>query len=193
MAEVPSTLQLAPGSSAPEFRLPDPKGTLHSPAGLVAGHRGLLLFFACNHCPFVVHLADAIGAFSGEIAAKGLATAAIASNDVGRYPQDGPEHMAGFAEKHHWDFPYLFDASQEVAIAYGAACTPDFFLFDGDLNLAYAGQFDDSRPGRGEPGGADLRRAVEFMLAGEPVPEPWIPSSGCNIKWLPGKEPAWFL
>ncbi len=193
MAEVPSTFQLAVGATAPDFSLPEPDGRLHAPASLAAGHRGLLLFFACNHCPFVVHLADAIGAFSSEIAAQGLATVAIASNDVARYPQDGPEHMPAFAAKHGWDFPYLHDAAQEVALAYGAACTPDFFLFDADLRLAYAGQFDDSRPGRGEPDGADLRRAVEAMLAGAPLPQPWTPSSGCNIKWLPGKEPAWFL
>lgn len=193
MAEVPSTFQLTAGSTAPDFHLSDTAGATHSPAGLVAGHRGLLLFFACNHCPYVVHLADAIGAFSGEIAAKGIATAAIASNDIARYPQDGPDFMPDFASKHGWDFPYLFDPTQEVAIAYGAACTPDFFLFDADLKLVYAGQFDDSRPGKGDATGSDMRRAVECLVAGEPVPDPWTPSSGCNIKWHPGKEPAWFL
>ncbi len=192
MAEVPSTFQLAPGSPAPDFSLPDASGALHSPASLVLGKRGLLVVFACNHCPYVVHLADALGRFAADIAGRGVATAAIASNDTERYPADAPERMPEFADAHGWAFPYLHDATQEVAHAYAAACTPDFYLFDDALRLVYAGQFDESRPGRGVPTGADLAAAVEQLLADQPAPEPWYPSTGCNIKWKPGNEPDYF-
>lgn len=192
MAEVPSTFQLAPGSLAPDFSLPDTSGTVHTPSSLVSGRRGLLVVFACNHCPFVVHLADALGRFAREIDGKGVAAVAIASNDTDRYPADAPDRMPAFAAAHGWHFPYLHDPTQEVAHAYAAACTPDFYLFDADLRLVYAGQFDDSRPGRGEPDGADLARAVEDLLSGRETPRPWYPSTGCNIKWKPGNEPEWF-
>lgn len=192
MAEVPSTFQLAPGAIAPDFSLTDAAGILHTPQSLVAGKRGLLVVFACNHCPFVIHLANKLGEFAARIAARGIATVAIASNDVDRYPQDGPALMPGFAAAHGWDFPYLQDATQEVAHTYAAACTPDFYLFDADLRLAYAGQFDDSRPGRGSATGSDLARAVENLLAGDETPAPWFPSTGCNIKWRPGNEPDYF-
>lgn len=192
MAEVPSTFQLSPGSPAPGFSLPDAGGRIHTLGEVASGKRGLLVVFACNHCPFVVHLADALGRFASEVAARGIATVAIASNDVDRYPADGPDHMAAFAAAHGWHFPYLHDSTQEVAHAFAAACTPDFYLFDADLKLVYAGQFDDSRPGRGEPTGADLSRAVDDLLAGQKTPLPWYPSTGCNIKWRPGTEPAWF-
>lgn len=192
MAEVPSTFQLSPGSPAPAFSLPDAGGRIHTLGEIAGGGRGLLVVFACNHCPFVVHLADALGRFAWEIATRGIATVAIASNDVDRYPADGPDWMPAFAAAHGWDFPYLHDATQEVAHAYAAACTPDFYLFDAGLKLVYAGQFDDSRPGRGEPTGADLSRAVDDLVAGRKTPQPWYPSTGCNIKWRPGTEPAWF-
>ena len=192
MAEVPSTFQLAPGSTAPHFSLTDAAGTVHTPPSLAAGKRGLLVVFACNHCPFVIHLADALGRFAARIAGQGIATVAIAANDVDRYPQDGPALMPAFAATHGWDFPYLHDATQDVARAYAAACTPDFYLFDAGLKLVYAGQFDDSRPGRGEADGGDLARAVEDLLAGRDTPPPWYPSTGCNIKWIPGNEPAYF-
>lgn len=192
MAEVPSTFQLKAGQSAPEFTLPEPDGELVSLEEIARGKRGVLVAFVCNHCPFVVHLADALGEFAQEISGKGVATVAISSNDVANYPADSPARMAEFASTHAWRFPYLYDESQGVAKAYAAACTPDFYLFDGDLTLAYAGQFDSSRPGRGEPSGEDLRTAVDTMLAGRPAPEPWYPSSGCNIKWIPGAEPDYF-
>lgn len=192
MAEVPSTFQLAPGSIAPDFSLADAHGGLHTPQTLVTGKRGLLVVFACNHCPFVIHLADALGRFAAEVAGQGVATVAIASNDVDRYPQDGPALMPGFAAAHGWDFPYLHDATQKVAHAYAAACTPDFYLFDASLRLAYAGQFDDSRPGRGSATGSDLAKAVENLLAGRETPAPWYPSTSCNIKWRPGNEPDYF-
>jgi peroxiredoxin len=192
MAEVLSTFLLQPGDPAPDFRLPDTAGDLRSRDEL-KGANGLLVVFACNHCPYVIHLADALGAFAREIAEQGVNTVAIMPNDFEKYPDDAPEHMAPFAAAHGWNFPYLLDAGQETAKAYSAACTPDFFLFDGALKLAYAGQFDDSRPRSGlEPHGGDLGEAVRRMLAGEPTMARPYPSSGCNIKWKPGNEPAWF-
>jgi peroxiredoxin len=192
MAAVPSTFRLEPGTVAPDFILPDPAGLLHRPATLVAEKRGLLVVFACNHCPYVIHLAEALGRFAFEIAAKGIATVAIASNDIERYPQDGPDRMPAFAEAHGWEFPYLHDATQEVAHAYAAACTPDFYLFDAKLKLVYAGQFDDSRPGKGDASGSDLACAAANLLDGRETPLPWSPSTGCNIKWRPGTEPDYF-
>ncbi|MGL5019259.1 MAG: thioredoxin family protein [Luteolibacter sp.] len=189
MAETQSSFELRPGETAPDFALPDAEGQLVSRTE-VAGERGLMVVFACNHCPYVIHLADALGDFAREIALQGVNTVAINSNDLERYPQDGPELMKSFSAGRHWDFPYLLDESQEVAKAYGAACTPDFFLFDAAGKLFYAGQFDDSRPRSGvEPHAGDLREAVRRMLGGEaPLARPY-PSSGCNIKWKPGNEP----
>lgn len=190
MSEVLSSFQLSPGDAAPDFSLPNADGeTIVRPQ--IAGQRGLLVAFACNHCPFVIHLADALGDLAREIAPQGVNTVAVNSNDVDRYPQDGPEEMKLFAAAHGWDFPYLLDESQEIAKAHGAACTPDFFLFTADNQLFYAGQFDDSRPRSGiEPHGGDLREAVRRMLDGEqPLARPY-PSSGCNIKWKPGNQPT---
>ena len=190
MAEVLSSFQLSPGDAAPDFSLPDADGKVVSHKDVV-GEGGLLVIFACNHCPFVVHLADAVGEFAREISAQGVNTVAINSSDLEKYPQDGPEPMKTFAAARGWDFPYLLDESQEVAKAHGAVCTPDFFLFRSDGRLFYAGQFDDSRPRSGRtPHGGDLREAVRRMLGGEePLARPY-PSSGCNIKWKPGNEPA---
>jgi peroxiredoxin len=192
MAEVLSTFVLQPGDSAPAFELPDTQGRVRS-LDNTKGPNGLLVVFACNHCPYVIHLADALGDFAREIADQGVNTVAIMPNDFEKYPDDAPELMALFASSHAWDFPYLLDETQQVAKAYAAACTPDFFLFDRDLKLAYAGQFDDSRPRSGlQPHGGDLGEAVRRMLAGEaPLPRPY-PSSGCNIKWKEGNEPEWF-
>ncbi|MEC5128880.1 thioredoxin family protein [Verrucomicrobiales bacterium BCK34] len=192
MAEVPSTFQLKRGESAPDFELPDGKGEIHQLSNLFAGKKGLVVAFVCNHCPFVVHLAEALGSFADEIAPKGIQTVAISANDVANYPADSPEKMLEFANESGWHFPYLYDESQNVAKSYAAACTPDFYLFDSSLKLVYAGQFDDSRPGRGTANGADLRAAVDHLLADRSVPEPWYPSSGCNIKWKPGESPDYF-
>jgi peroxiredoxin len=192
MAEVLSTFNLKQGDPAPDFTLPDAWEEPHA-LNDISGTNGLLVVFACNHCPFVVHLADALGDFAKEIAGQGVATVAINSNDTEQYPQDGAEAMKGFAAGHGWEFPYLLDETQEVARAYGAACTPDFFLFDAELKLFYAGQFDDTRPRRGEQAnGGDLREAVRLLLAGEaPMQRPY-PSSGCNIKWKEGARPVWW-
>ncbi|MDP3848923.1 MAG: thioredoxin family protein [Luteolibacter sp.] len=192
MPEVLSTFRLHAGGQAPDFVLPDTLGRIVSRAD-AAGPAGLLVVFACNHCPFVVYLADALGDLAREIALKGVHTVAINPNDAGKYPEDGADRMVQFATQHRWDFPYLIDESQEVAKAYGAACTPDFFLFDGDGRLAYMGQFDDSRPRSGvAPHGGDLREAVRRMSEGEqPLARPY-PSSGCSIKWQPGNQPEWW-
>lgn len=193
MAEVPSTFRLKPGSQAPDFTLPNGLGQIYRRDDLVSGKKGLIVAFVCNHCPFVVHLAEELGKFAEEVAAKGVATVAVSANDVANYPADSPEKMLHFAKQNAWNFPYLYDATQDIAKAYAAACTPDFYLFDSELALAYAGQFDDTRPGKGgAPTGADLRRAVENLLNGDTTPEPWYPSTGCNIKWKPGEAPEYF-
>ena len=189
MAEMHSTFDLRPGDLAPDFSLPDAAGKMVSRRS-AAGPNGMLLFFACNHCPFVTHLAQEIGTFSKEISSKGVSTVAINSNDLENYPQDGPVPMLHFAAENHWEFPYLIDESQQVAKSYGAACTPDFFLFDSAGKLFYAGQFDETRPKSGLlPNGNDLREAVQHMISGEAPPLKSRPSSGCNIKWKPGNEP----
>ncbi len=192
MAETPSTFALSPGSKAPPFKLQRAAGGGVDFAS-VAGERGTLVAFVCNHCPYVIHLAKELGEFAREIAGKGVATVAISSNDVENYPADAPEKMVEAAREWGWDFPYLYDESQEVAKAYGAACTPDFFLFDGNGELFYAGQFDDTRPKSGQkPDGADMRVAVETMLAGKAPAASPKPSTGCNIKWKKGNEPPYF-
>jgi peroxiredoxin len=192
MSEVLSTFRLHPGDKVPDFTLPDSSGSLIS-RDSAAGPKGLLIVFACNHCPFVIHLARALGDVAREVAAQGVGTVAINSNDTQKYPQDAPELMAGFASQQGWDFPYLVDESQEVAKSFGAACTPDFFLCDSAGKLFYAGQFDDSRPRSGlDAHGGDLLEAVRRMLDGEePLARPY-PSSGCNIKWKPGNQPEWW-
>ncbi|MEM6915610.1 MAG: thioredoxin family protein [Verrucomicrobiota bacterium] len=193
MAEVPSTFQLKPGQKAPDFQLPDGSGQVFSRDSLLEGKSGLLVAFVCNHCPFVVHLAESFGQFAEEVSSRGIATVAINANDVENYPADAPDKMVEFSETNGWSFPYLYDESQEVAKAYAAACTPDFYLFDSEGRLTYAGQYDETRPGRGgDPDGKDLRQSIEDLLANQATPEPWYPSSGCNIKWKPGSAPDYF-
>lgn len=192
MSEVKSTFRLHPGDSTPAFSLPDADSHLISSHDAV-GPRGLLVVFACNHCPYVIHLADALGNLAREFAPLGIHTVAINSNDTVRYSQDAPDLMKSFAANYGWDFPYLIDESQDIAKSFGAACTPDFFLIDAQNRLFYAGQFDATRPhsGRAADGG-DLREAARRMLAGEPPPTRPYPSSGCNIKWKLGNEPEWW-
>lgn len=194
MAEVPSTFRLEPGSKAPDFTLPDAEGVPHSLASLARGKKALVIAFVCNHCPFVVHLAEGLGECASDYEEQGVQFVAINANDVANYPDDNPELMPAFAEEHGWEFPYLFDDTQEVAKAYAAACTPDFYVFDSRRRLAYAGQFDASRPNRGDAvSGDDLRDALDLLLDTGDGPEaPWQPSSGCNIKWKPGNEPDYF-
>ena len=192
MARTASTM-LPLGSPAPDFRLPDAaRGGALVTRDDFAAAPGLLVMFLCNHCPFVQHLRHELARFGREYAERGLAVVAVSANDAATHPQDGPEEMAEEAAAVGYTFPYLYDESQAVAKAYHAACTPDFFLFDGGRRLVYRGQFDASRPGNGVPvTGADLRAACDALLAGQPVPEEQQPSIGCNIKWKPGNEPAY--
>ncbi len=192
MAEVPSTRTLPLGSAAPAFELPDAHGKVFS-LDQLRGSKGLLVMFVCNHCPYVVHLAPALGELAQELEAQGINVVAINSNDTAKYTADAPAEMPGFATKSGWHFPYLVDESQSVAHAYAAACTPDFYLFDSDLKLTYCGQFDDSRPRNQQPvTGASLRAAVQTLLQGQPPLAEQRPSTGCNIKWKPGNEPGYF-
>jgi peroxiredoxin len=191
MARTPSTM-LPLGTKAPPFTLVNVDGNLVSLSDF-DGAPAFLVIFMCNHCPFVKHLADALAQFGAEYMAKGVAIVGINSNDVSSHPADSPEQMVREAEERGYTFPYLFDESQEVAKEYRAACTPDFFLFDGDRKLVYRGQFDSSRPDSGTPvTGADLRAAVDAVLAGKKPSAKQSPSIGCNIKWIPGREPDYF-
>ncbi len=174
------------GSPAPDFTLPDPDGLSHS-LGDAAEAGAVVVAFICNHCPYVKHIATALAGVSDELIAEGAAVFAINSNDSRAYPDDSPERMAEEVERRGYRFPYLVDADQSVAKAYGAVCTPDLFVFDGERRLAYRGQFDPSRPNGGRPAtGEDLAAAVRAVLTGASVPEPQIPSVGCSIKWSSG-------
>jgi peroxiredoxin len=153
----------------------------------------LLVIFMCNHCPFVKHVADGLTKLANDYMPKGVAIVGINSNDAAGYPQDSPEQMVHEAEQRGYPFPYLYDETQDVAKTYGAACTPDFFLYDKSRKLVYRGQLDPSRPGNNVPvTGNDLRAAIDAVLAGRPAPERQIPSIGCNIKWKAGSEPEYF-
>jgi len=192
MAQTASTMMLPLGAQAPPFELPDLSGRAVSLASL-EGSPALLVAFICNHCPFVKHIRAGFAALAAEYQGRGVAVVAIASNDVQAYPQDGPEGMAAEAQEAGYGFPYLFDEMQDVAKAYGAACTPDFFVFDRERRLFYRGQMDASRPGNSVPvTGVDLRAALDAALAGRPAPARQRPSLGCNIKWKPGNEPGYF-
>ncbi len=196
--------QLDYGQPAPDFTLPDTEGKLRS-LGEFAEAPALLVAFICNHCPFVLHLIDHFTQFARDYAPKGLQVVAISSNYPDEYPEDDYEHMKLFVRERALPFPYLHDDSQDVALAYNAICTPDFFLYDRDRRLYYAGQYDLSRPKIDRPPvpglpplrtdlpvtGEDLRRAVDALLAGEPAPQPQHPSAGCSIKWRADKDPSW--
>ena len=172
------------GTQAPAFSLPDTVSGKTISLADVATDKGTVVMFICNHCPYVIHVNDEIVRLAKDYQAKGVGFVAISSNDVARYPDDGPEQMAELAREVGYTFPYLYDESQEVARAYDAACTPDFYVFDGELNLYYRGRLDGSRPKNDEPlNGRDLRAALEGVLAGEPAPEKQYPSAGCGIKW----------
>ncbi|MFO0979719.1 MAG: thioredoxin family protein [Planctomycetaceae bacterium] len=190
MVKTASTM-LPLGTEAPEFSLPNVDGKIVTRSQFAG--KPLVVVFMCNHCPFVVHIRSALAAFAKEYAAKGVAVVGISSNYTGTHPQDGPEQMKKEAVDAGYAFPYLYDETQAVARAYKAACTPDIYLFDADHSLVYRGQFDSSRPGNGQPvTGADLRSACDAVLAGKTVAGDQRPSIGCNIKWIPGKEPEYF-
>ncbi len=191
MVQTPSTM-LPLGTAAPGFSLPEPAaGKVRSLADFRAPT--LVVMFICNHCPFVIHVRDEFTRLERDYAARGVDFVAINSNDVGKYPQDGPGPMAELVKEMGWKFPFLLDETQEVARAYHAACTPDFFVFDADRRLRYRGQLDDSRPSNGRPvTGADLRAAIDAVMAGKPAAQEQRPSIGCNIKWKPGSEPDYF-
>lgn len=178
------------GTPAPDFSLPRADGGGVVSLADFADRPALLVVFMCNHCPYVQHVESALGEFTQEYAAKGLATVGICANDVESHPDDDSAHLVAQANRAGLEFPYLVDSDQQVALAYRAACTPDFFLYDAQRRLAYRGQFDGSRPRNEQrPTGASLRAAVDLVLAGQPVPEPHDPSVGCSIKWKPGNEP----
>ncbi|WP_207063539.1 thioredoxin family protein [Motiliproteus sp. SC1-56] len=168
------------GTVAPDFALNDPRDGKRYALEELMGERGTLVMFICNHCPFVKHVESALVRLGEDYRRSGIALVAISANDADAYPEDSPEMMA----QKRYPFPYLYDADQQVARAYGAACTPDFFLFDSELRCVYRGQFDSARPGNDAPvTGADLRRALEALRHGEPVDKNQKPSIGCNIKW----------
>jgi peroxiredoxin len=180
------------GTQAPDFELPNVDGRM---VGLAeaAGPRGTVVMFICNHCPFVKHVADHLAMVARDYASRGIGFVAISSNDVAAHPADSPEQMVREAEDRGYLFPYLYDETQEVAKAYHAACTPDFYLFDAERKLAYRGQLDSSRPGNDLPvTGSDLREAIDALLAGRPPRDDQKPSIGCNIKWKAGHEPPYF-
>jgi peroxiredoxin len=192
MAATPSTM-LQLGTRAPDFRLPDLDGRLVSSDDL-ADRPALLVVFISNHCPYVRHVAPELARLGREYQPRGVAMVAINANDVAAYPDDSPTHMVEFAAANGFTFPYLFDASQDVAAAYQAACTPDFFLFDASRRLVYRGQLDAARPANEVPvDGRDLRAALDAVLAGRAVDERQHPSLGCNIKWRPGNEPPYAI
>ena len=177
------------GSPAPDFALEDTHGKRVARDDL-AGAPTLLVAFICNHCPFVKHIQLGLAQLGRDYHDSGLAMVAINPNDADRYPDDSPENMAREAKRAGYVFPYLYDATQEVALAYGVACTPEFYLFDAGRNLVYRGRFDGATPGNAEPvTGADLRRALDAVLSEQRVPSDQIPSVGCSIKWRPGNEP----
>jgi peroxiredoxin len=188
MAATASTM-LPLGTAAPDFHLPDATGRLVSRDDFAASP-ALLVMFLCNHCPYVKHVAEEVVRLSREYQARGVGIVAISSNDIAQYPEDGPDRMAQVAAAMGFTVPYLYDETQEVAKAYRAACTPDFFLFDAGRRLVYRGQLDGARPGNGVPvSGLDLRAALDAVLAGRPVSGPQHPSLGCSIKWKPGNDP----
>ena len=193
MAQTPSTM-LPLGSIAPPFRLPDSVSGKTVSLDDFKASSALLVMFICNHCPFVKHVRDELARLGRDYKSKGIAIVAISSNDVTTHPDDSPAKMKQEAADAGYTFPYLYDESQNVATAYQAACTPDFFLYDKNRKLVYRGQLDDSRPskviGRDIPvTGRDLRAALDAVLVGKPPLVDQKPSLGCNIKWKPGNEP----
>jgi peroxiredoxin len=191
MSETPSTM-LEIGTQAPPFSLPEPAtGKQVSLAGFSG--KPLLVVFSCNHCPYVLHIIDSFTELANQAQKRGLAVVMINSNDVAGYPADSPAKMIELARGHGFEFPYVYDESQQVASAYRAACTPDFFLFDSSHRLVYRGQYDGSRPGnKVSVDGSNMRAAVDALFDATDIPAEQIPSVGCNIKWRAGNEPDYF-
>jgi peroxiredoxin len=180
------------GNPAPNFNLPEPATGKIVALADFDDKPALLVAFICNHCPFVKLIKDEFAAFAREYQDQGLAVVAISANDVAGHPADSPEKMAGDVREKGYTFPYLYDETQAVAKEYQAACTPDFFLYNDERKLVYRGQFDDARPGNGKPvTGADMRAAVDAVIAGKAITAEQKPSVGCNIKWKAGNEPVY--
>ena len=181
------------GTPAPDWKLPAPAtGQFHDLDGSM-GEKGLLVAFICNHCPYVVHVMPELDRLFDGLPAEGVGVVAVNANDVEKYPQDGPDKMAELVAARGWKIPFLLDETQQVAKAYHAACTPDFYLFDRNRELVYRGQLDGSRPGNDVPvTGEDLREAIRRLLEGREGLSFQRPSLGCNIKWKPGNEPDYF-
>jgi peroxiredoxin len=172
------------GMPAPDFTLPDTGSGRDVSLAELRSDKATVIMFICNHCPFVKHVQHELAQLGRDYQPQGVAFAAINSNDVASYPADAPDKMQALAKTLGFTFPYLYDETQAVARAYQAACTPDIFIYDGDLKLAYRGQLDDARPGNGVPvTGRDVRQALDALLAGRPVNPDQRPSIGCNIKW----------
>jgi peroxiredoxin len=184
---------LALGTKAPDFELEDVVSGKTVTLADFKDKAALLVMFICKHCPYVVHVKDELARLGRDYASTPAGIVAISANDAANYPDDSPENLKAMAQELKFTFPFCYDPSQEVAQAYTAACTPDFFLFDKERKLVYRGQLDDSRPGNGKAlNGKDLRAAIDALLAGKPVSRDQKPSVGCNIKWKKGNEPAYF-
>lgn len=183
MARTPSNM-LALNTEAPDFTLLDTKSNTKLSINSLKGDKATVIMFICNHCPFVIHVNPELVKLANDYQSKNVNFIAISSNDVVNYPQDGPDKMQQHANENNYPFTYLYDETQEVAKAYNAACTPDFYVFDDNLKLAYRGQLDDSRPGNGIPlTGSDMRHALDCILSTTPNTQMQKPSIGCNIKW----------
>ncbi len=192
MARTPSQM-IDLGTEAPNFSLPDVVSGKKISLDDFPDAKGFMIAFICNHCPFVQLIRHEFARYGREYTDKGIAVIAINSNDIQAHPEDGPDAMRDDARRFGYKFPYCLDEDQSVAKAYQAACTPDLYLFDADRKLVYRGQFDAARPGSDAPvTGADLRAASDALLAGQAIPEEQKASLGCNIKWKPGNEPAYY-
>lgn len=192
MVLTPSTM-LPLGTKAPDFSLPDTVSGKTVSLSDFSDKTGLLVMFICRHCPYVQHVKQGLARLGKDCAGKELGIVAISANDAEHYPEDAPASLKAFAQEEGFTFPLLYDESQEVAKAYTAACTPDFFLFDKERKLVYRGRMDESRPDSGKPvTGKELRAAIDAVLAGRPVSGDQKPSIGCNIKWKTGNEPDYF-
>ncbi len=193
MARTPSTM-LPLGTPAPDFSLPDVVSGKTISLATFADKPALLVMFICQHCPYVKHVQEELARLGRDYGDRGVGIVAISANDVEKYPDDHPDNLKKMAESLGFTFPFCYDETQEVAKAFSAACTPDFFLFDAERKLVYRGQLDDSRPSLPDipVTGKDLRAALDNLLAGKPIDPNQKPSLGCNIKWKPGNEPPYF-